>query len=112
MATVAVVGFGDSLALAESTHHTPDAYEEAERRLREGLLLLRRLGATVEGEVGDSDPMNAIEHALHGRHVDEILISTLPTHVSHWLHTDLPSRVHRKFGLEVTTVTAREHSLR
>jgi hypothetical protein len=72
-------------------------------------LQLRDVGATVDGEVGDEDPMQAIEKALNERHFEEIVISTLPTHLSRWLHTDLPSRAHRKFHVEVTTVTAQTH---
>ena len=93
-------------SIVESLPHTEDAYKVADQRLQEGLERLRQLGATVDGEVGDADPMHAIEQALNRRPFEEIVISTLPTHLSRWLHTDLPSRAQRKFHLEVTTVTA------
>jgi hypothetical protein len=83
-----------------------EAYEVAEQRLEYGIERLRRLlGAPVDGEVGDSDPMHAITEVVTHHPVDEIIISTLPAHLSHWLHSDLPGRVHRKHHLPVTTVT-------
>ena len=55
---------------------------------------LGQLGAPVGGEVGDPDPLHAISDVLDRRQFDEIVISTLPSGISRWLHTDLPSRVH------------------
>ena len=92
-------------ATAEAAHHETDPVKVAERRLHDGLEKLRPLGAPVDGEVGDQDPLHAIGEVLARRKFDEIVISTLPSGVSRWLHTDLPSRVHRKFSLPVTTVT-------
>ena len=62
------------------------------------------------GAVGGSvsirhDPMDAIEEALHDGDFHEIILSTLPHHISRWLHADLPHRL-AHLGLPVTTVTA------
>lgn len=84
----------------------PDEREVAEERLRYGLDWMRGLGATVTGEVGESDAVRAVRTALDAQHIDEIIISTLPTTISRWLRQDLPHRVERKFALPVTVVTA------
>ena len=49
------------------------------------------------------DPMDAIEEALHDGDFDEIILSTLPPHLSRWLRMDLPSRV-AHLGLPLTLV--------
>jgi hypothetical protein len=61
-------------------------------------------GSPVEGVVGSTSPLSAIEDAINLRGFDEVIISTLPTKLSHWLKLDLPSKV-TGFGLPVTTVT-------
>jgi hypothetical protein len=61
-------------------------------------------GAPVEGVVGSTAPLSAIEDAINLRGFDEVIISTLPTKLSHWLKLDLPSKV-TGLGLPVTTVT-------
>jgi hypothetical protein len=68
-------------------------------------LLTEAAGGTVEGIVGDNDPYVAVKQALEGGDFDELIISTLPVHVSRWLRRDLPHRV-EDFGLPVTVVTA------
>jgi hypothetical protein len=70
-------------------------------------LLEEAAGSTVEGLVGSSTPLDAIQDAVNVHGFDEIIISTLPTRVSRWLHLDLPSKLNG-LGLPVTTVTARE----
>jgi hypothetical protein len=69
-------------------------------------LLEEAAGAPVEGMIGDAEPLSAIQDAVNLRGFDEILISTLPTRVSRWLHLDLPRKA-AGLGLPVTTVTAR-----
>ena len=80
-------------------------YEQARARLEYGLSTLRRLGATVDGDVGDAHPYKAISEVLERRHVDEVVLFTLPHGVSRWLHLDIPRRVERKFHVPVTVVT-------
>jgi hypothetical protein len=67
-------------------------------------LLSDAAGTPVEGIVGSTDPIAAIEDAINLRGFDEVIISTLPTRISHWLKLDLPSKV-TGMGLPVTTVT-------
>jgi hypothetical protein len=68
-------------------------------------LLERAAGGPVEGMVGDPEPLAAIQDAINLHGFDELIISTLPTRVSRWLHLDLPSKA-KGLGLPVTVVTA------
>jgi hypothetical protein len=72
-------------------------------------LLEEAAGGRVEGLVGVSSPLDAIQDAVNIHGFDEIIISTLPSRVSRWLHLDLPSKLNG-LGLPVTTVTARERA--
>jgi hypothetical protein len=83
-----------------------DDYANARKRMEFGLSALQGLGATVDGDVGDSNPLRAIEDALGRRKYDEIILSTLPSGISRWLSQDLPRKVTRKFHLPVAVVTA------
>ena len=70
-------------------------------------LLEDAAGGRVEGLVGGEDPLLAVSAALEAARYDEIIVSTLPARVSHWLHIDLPTRLQR-FGVPVTVVTAKK----
>ena len=83
-----------------------DDWARARQRLEFGIERLRRLGAEVDGDVGDGDPLQAITQALLRRRYDEIVLSTLPSGRSRWLRQDLPSKVRHHFDLPVTVVTA------
>jgi hypothetical protein len=85
----------------------PDT-EEAMATLELAIPLLEEAaGGHVEGMVGDTDPFVAVRDAVEQFEFDEIIVSTLPARVSHWLRRDLPSRV-QQLGLPVTVVTAAE----
>lgn len=92
-----------SLSAEEEEHR---ATLLAESRLRQALTQFRAEGFDARGELGDAEPLTAIGDALALEPFDEIIISTLPTHISRWLGMDLPHRAERKFKLPVTTVTA------
>jgi hypothetical protein len=82
--------------------------EEAKARLEAALPLLGgAAGRELTGEVGDADPLAAIQDVLSREHVDEILISTLPGRVSRWLRLDLPSKA-RGLGKPVIHVESEE----
>jgi hypothetical protein len=83
------------------------ATEHAQHRLGQLLADLRAVGAEVQGDLGDADPLKAVDDLLAGRQFDEIILSTLPQRVSRWLSMDLPHRLHRHTGLPVTTITAK-----
>ncbi len=68
-------------------------------------LLEQAAGGRVEAIVGDADPFVAVRDALARSRFDEVIISTLPSRVSHWLRLDLPARVQR-LGVPVAVVTA------
>jgi len=69
-------------------------------------LLDEAAGGHVEAIVGDTDPFIAVRETLAREPFDEVIISTLPTHVSHWLRLDLPARV-KRLGLPVSVITAK-----
>lgn len=82
--------------------------EEAERRLDEALERLREAGIDATGQVGDCDALTAVTDAYDPMRHDEILVSTLPASVSHWLGIDLPARIARRTNALVTQVAAPE----
>jgi len=80
--------------------------EEAERVLADALpRLSQAAGHQLTGEIGDSEPLMAIQDAVNLGGFDEIIISTLPLGVSRWLKLDLISKA-RGLGLPVTHVLA------
>jgi hypothetical protein len=80
---------------------------EAEQTLDMAIPALEEAaGGTVEGIVGDAEPLAAIQDAVNLHGFDEIIISTLPKRFSRWLKLDLPSKA-SGLGLPVTTVTAK-----
>ena|SRR5947209_8263739 len=80
--------------------------EEAERVLADALpKLSEAAGQEVSGEIGDAEPLSAIQDAVNLGDYSEIIISTLPLGVSRWLRLDLISKA-RALGLPVTHVLA------
>jgi hypothetical protein len=79
-----------------------DARAIAQGHLDRALGRFQALGADVDGEVGDGDPLLAIEDAMRKGQFDEIILSTLPPGPSKWLKLDLPNRVSARFDIPIT----------
>jgi hypothetical protein len=76
----------------------------AAERLRRSLERLRQLGIDARGEVGDGEPLQAIEDYLHIFGADEIIISTHPEGRSHWLERGIVADARARFGVPITHV--------
>jgi len=76
----------------------------AEGRLANELHRLRSAGVTADGEVVDADPVQRLQELVSEQPFDGVVVCTLPTHLSRWLHTDLPHRVARATDLPLTHV--------
>jgi hypothetical protein len=71
-------------------------------------LLKEAAGEPVEGLADTSgDPFDVVRNALSAGNYDQVIISTPPHRLSHWLHHDLPGRV-EALGVPVEVVTS-EH---
>jgi hypothetical protein len=73
--------------------------------MRHQLDRMRELGASVSGEIGVADPVDAVRVVLHRWEFDEVLLSTLPGRRSRWLAADLPTKIRRGFKLPVTQIS-------
>ncbi|CAA9476738.1 MAG: hypothetical protein AVDCRST_MAG38-1727 [uncultured Solirubrobacteraceae bacterium] len=86
----------------------PASRADAEKRLEEALQHARGAGMEATGIVGDCDALAAVVETYDpGRH-DEIVVSTLPASISHWMGIDLPARIARTTDALVTHVATPE----
>ena len=76
----------------------------AQQRLEASLAQLRAAGIRADGEVGDAEPLQAIEDALRTFGADEIIISTHPEGRSHWLERGVVSGARERFAVPITHV--------
>jgi hypothetical protein len=76
----------------------------AQERLDASLAKLRALGVDASGQIGDAQPLQAIEDALRTFGPDEIIISTHPEGRSHWLETGVVESARERFAVPITHV--------
>jgi hypothetical protein len=81
-----------------------DARAAAQERLDRSLARLRELGVEARGEVGDGDPLQAMEDALRTFGADEIVISTHPEGRSHWLEKGVVTKARERFAVPITHI--------
>jgi hypothetical protein len=80
------------------------AREAAQLRLEDCLARLGELGVGARGEIGDGDPLQAIEDALRTFPADEIVVSTHPEGRSNWLERGVVAGARERFDVPVTHV--------
>jgi hypothetical protein len=85
--------------------------QSAWRRLNAALTRLDAAGITARGVVGDADPFAAVRDIWYSERFDEVIVATLPHHLSRWLRLDLPHRVEQLTGRPPRHVIARERSI-
>jgi len=81
--------------------------DAAEHDLEGALEKLRAAGLEIDGQIGDPDPVAAVQDAANQGNYEEVIVSTLHKHVSKWLKLDFPSKAAHATGLPVTHVEAR-----
>jgi hypothetical protein len=73
----------------------------AQERLDLGLPPCGRRGIIARGEIGDADPLLAIEDALAGCPAHEVVIAILPPGRSNWIERGLVEKATARFGIPV-----------
>jgi hypothetical protein len=76
----------------------------AQQRLDQSLAQLSVAGVQARGEVGDGDPLQAMEDALRTFGADEIIISTHPEGRSNWLERGIVEKARERFAVPITHV--------
>jgi hypothetical protein len=76
----------------------------AQKRLDATISRLASVGVEARGEIGDVDPLVAIEDGVRTFHPDEIVISTHPEGRSNWLERGVVAAARERFDVPVTHV--------
>ena len=80
------------------------ARAEAQDRLDASLARLHDAGIAARGEIGDGDPLQALEDALRVFPADEVVVSTHPPGRSNWLEQGVVEQARLRFDVPVTHV--------
>jgi GABA permease len=80
------------------------ARAEAQSRLDASLARLGEAGIRARGEIGDGDPLQALEDALREFPADEIVVSTHPVGRSHWLEQGVVDQARLRYDVPVTHI--------
>ena len=76
----------------------------AQSRLEQSLSAMRAAGLDASGEIGDGDPIQAIEDAVRTFRPDELIVSTHPPGRSHWLERGVVEKARTRFDVPLTHV--------
>jgi hypothetical protein len=87
----------------------PESREAAQATLDAASERMREAGLEVgAGRVGRPDAVGAVRDMWDPREYDEVIVSTLPGQESKWLEVDVPHRIARYTGVQVTHVLSSE----
>jgi GABA permease len=84
------------------TADVPRARARAEERLERSLGALAAAGVRACGEIGDADPLAALDDAIRLFAPLEIIIATHPPDRSHWLERRVVARARARYALPIT----------
>ncbi|MEX0992893.1 MAG: hypothetical protein WDZ37_02750 [Solirubrobacterales bacterium] len=88
-------------------HWTSDedaARQAAQKRLGLVLTALAQVGIEAQGDIGDDDPVQAMEDALRTFAASEAIVSTHPPGRSNWLEAGVVLRARERFEIPITHV--------
>lgn len=77
---------------------------QAEERLQRSVDALKAAGLSARGEVGDGDPLQALDDAVRSFRPDEVIISTHPPARSTWLERKVIQQARQNFTLPITHI--------
>ncbi len=80
------------------------ARDAAQRRLDASLARLASAGIGARGEIGDGDPLQAVEDTLHVFPADEVIVSTHPPGRSNWLEGGVVDALRARIDVPVSHV--------
>lgn len=97
---------GASFLIVSPQGDSDTDYDEAERRLRRAIGLLRSEGIDAHGEISHPDPFRAAQIACEDERIDELIVSTFPGEKSGWLRRDLVERLRNELKVPTEHVVA------
>ena len=76
----------------------------ADERLAASINACRGLGMTIEGEVGDPDPLQAMDDAMRTFRPHEVIVASHPRERANWLERDVVAQARARYEVPITHV--------
>src|SRR5688500_13850710 len=81
-----------------------DEIEDARRRLEASIAAFAQSGIDATGDIGEADPVLALEDALRLFPADEVIVVAHPRERATWLEQDVVERARREVDVPVTVI--------
>ncbi|MDQ3571437.1 MAG: hypothetical protein M3383_01090 [Actinomycetota bacterium] len=99
-------------AFQHAAGEVDEGRERAQHQLETSMEEIREAGLDGEGQVGDSDPMLAIDDALFGFPADEIIVVTHGEDDALWMEDDLFEKASKRFEPPMTSFIVQDNEVR